>query len=335
MTKVVEDRSQEILDSSWQDVLQDISEVARTCLHSLISTNTPPLPKCYEREFLNAADSLRKDTVLRLIRQDQHEVASRIKEIIHGARHRLSEAQKIFSDFEKDARHNISLLDEKLREMHGALLESGIGTAKDISGHLDAIKDTNESFLESVKNVLDNVAKQERLLSDLARKVNEDALTGCLNRRAWDQDIQDLDSGIKERPEKGGTFSIIMIDLDHFKRVNDSYGHPVGDALLRQFAKLLKDHFASSGSVYRYGGEEFAVILPGMGLEEAGQLAEAFRMRMNKSLFLVNREGLKLKITASFGVAQWEAGEDAADVVRRADRLLYSAKEQGRNIVMS
>jgi len=333
VTKVVEGQSQEFLDTSWRNVLQDISEVARSCLHNLINSNTPPLPKCYEREFLEAANTLKKQTVLELVRQDQDAVASRIKTIIHGARDRLAEAQKIFSEFEKDARQNISLLDEKLREMHGAMLDSGIGTGREISSHLDAIKDTNENFLHSVRSVLDNVAKQEQLLSDLAKKVNEDALTGALNRRAWDQDVDDLNRGIKENPDKERTFSLIMIDLDHFKNVNDSYGHPVGDALLRQFAALLKGHFASSGSVYRYGGEEFSVILPGVDIKEAVELAESFCIRMNKSRFIVNRQGLKLKITASFGVASWQGEPDVREVIERADQMLYAAKEEGRNRV--
>ncbi len=320
-------------EESWKVIVRDISEVARVTLHNLVASNTPPLPRCYEQEFFQTADSLEKRSVLRLAHKDQDGVASQLKGIINGARDHLQEAHSIFSDFERDARKNLDLLDQKLREMHGPLLESGIGRGREIMAYMDDLKSTNESFLNSLSSVLENVSRQETLLRELSQKVHEDALTGVLNRRAWDQDLDDIQAVLDDGASPPKQLSIVMIDLDHFKKVNDVHGHPVGDAVLRQFAALLKDHFNSHGSVYRYGGEEFGVILPEKDSAQARDLAEQFRQRLNRSRFLVNRDGLKLKITSSFGVAMLGEDQDVRQVVARADRLLYRAKELGRDRV--
>jgi len=128
--------------------------------------------------------------------------------------------------------------------------------------------------------------------------------------------------------------ALVIADLDDFKNVNDSYGHPVGDAVLKQFAALLADHFASSGSVYRYGGEEFGIILPGFSGQEAAERLEVFRKRLKRAVFVAMNGEVKIRISASYGVAQWTGQENMKDVVSRADQMLYKAKKAGKDCII-
>jgi diguanylate cyclase (GGDEF)-like protein len=125
--------------------------------------------------------------------------------------------------------------------------------------------------------------------------------------------------------------SLLMIDLDHFKRINDEHGHPTGDALLREFGRLLRDMLRAVDSVGRYGGEEFVVILPHTSADEARQTAERIRKRVEAHEFTA--AGKPLRITVSAGVASYpsSAVDSPESLIREADKALYRAKQGGRN----
>jgi diguanylate cyclase (GGDEF)-like protein len=122
-----------------------------------------------------------------------------------------------------------------------------------------------------------------------------------------------------------------MLDIDHFKRLNDSFGHPAGDAVLKNSARVLDRQLRRGDLSARYGGEEFVVILP--GTEEAGavHLAERIRSALEKSQLIF--EGTRIGVTASLGVAVWDGAADPEALVAAADRALYAAKQGGRNQV--
>src|SRR5690606_34569369 len=122
--------------------------------------------------------------------------------------------------------------------------------------------------------------------------------------------------------------SIIFLDVDHFKRINDTYGHTVGDQVLIDVARLMQAEMYSGELVGRYGGEEFVILCPGTALADAVKRAE----RLRKALPKANVGGLsELNVTASFGVAQVEQGDSTESILRRADKALYTAKGTGRN----
>ncbi len=167
----------------------------------------------------------------------------------------------------------------------------------------------------------------ERLASmqrELFRLATTDALTGALNRRAF------FEAGIEacDRAEAGGFLSAIMIDIDHFKRINDTYGHAVGDEVLIAVARELESERARFG---RIGGEEFAGLLEGYDLDQAAAMAERLRARVT-SLVIETEKGA-LTVTCTFGVSERELHESIDDVMRRADVALYDAKNGGRNRV--
>ena len=169
----------------------------------------------------------------------------------------------------------------------------------------------------------------EPTLSDHATAHRQDALTGLMNRGALDQDLPRLVamSTFAQTP-----LAVLMIDVDHFKRVNDTYGHPTGDRVLRAIADTLARAFAQTHDYRaRYGGEEFCVVLPQTDREEAVGRAHHF-LAMLRALDVEHDAG-RLRMTASVGIAGLHAAETSSDVIARADQALYAAKRGGRDQV--
>ena len=153
-----------------------------------------------------------------------------------------------------------------------------------------------------------------------------DPLTGVGNRRRMDAELTDL-----LQSASGNATSLIMVDLDHFKSVNDTHGHPAGDALLRAVVGVIRETVRPGDRVYRFGGEEFCVVLPQTAASDAADVAERVRQTMAALPFTLDG-GLVLSASASFGVAQAD-NADGADLLKRADAALYGAKNSGRNTV--
>jgi len=172
-------------------------------------------------------------------------------------------------------------------------------------------------------------ARRER---DMAHHLaDHDALTGVLNRRALVRRLHD--AAAQARPHHA-PLALIFLDMDHFKSVNDRYGHPAGDACLRAVAETIADELRPTDSLGRYGGEEFVVMLPGTTQENAMAVAE--RIRRSIEALPVHARGETLQTTVSMGVASLlGAGDTVDDLVARADAALYRAKTQGRNCVVA
>ncbi|GAB3245765.1 sensor domain-containing diguanylate cyclase [Chitinimonas naiadis] len=150
-----------------------------------------------------------------------------------------------------------------------------------------------------------------------------DALTGLANRRGMDAALADLQANAQ-------AFAVIAIDIDHFKRVNDKYGHDVGDQVLQQLAELMRKGSRGGDVLARPGGEEFMMLLPQASQDAACQVAERLRQAM-----MASPNASKETITISLGIAHWpETDADLATVIRRADAALYTAKHKGRNCVV-
>lgn len=155
-----------------------------------------------------------------------------------------------------------------------------------------------------------------------------DSLTGMQNRRYFDDALKEY---IEEFRRIGKPVGLMILDLDHFKQVNDTHGHDVGDKVLQAVANCLKDMTRYHDVVARLGGEEFAVVTPNMDAELLAKFAERIRKAIaNMSVLSGN---VRLKITTSVGLAVWDNMETAEEFYRRADRQLYEAKRQGRNRV--
>lgn len=155
-----------------------------------------------------------------------------------------------------------------------------------------------------------------------------DGLTGVQNRRYFDDALREY---IEEFRRIDKPLGLMILDLDHFKQVNDSYGHDIGDRVLRAVGKCLRDMTRYHDIVARLGGEEFGIVTPNMNLVGLEKLAERIRDAVSALSIPTGRGGLR--VTTSVGLAVWEGKETAEEFYRRADRQLYEAKRQGRNRV--
>jgi diguanylate cyclase (GGDEF)-like protein len=191
----------------------------------------------------------------------------------------------------------------------------------------------------SSRRVLQILANQAAATLSLIREREQqrqlavrDGLTGLYNRRAFNELLERAIAAEDRR--EGGQLGLVLLDIDHFKRLNDTYGHQAGDAALVSLAALLKDHPRRGDQAARYGGEEFVVILPDLDAERSLQAAERLRQAIEKHRFVY--DGGRIRITASLGVAVWpHDGKDAEALLSAVDRSLYVAKERGRNRVVA
>jgi diguanylate cyclase (GGDEF)-like protein/PAS domain S-box-containing protein len=179
----------------------------------------------------------------------------------------------------------------------------------------------SDHFIETVVDITALKIAQERL----RHEVNTDKLTGLLNRHAADFI---LNQPVRESLSTNTTFSVIMSDVDHFKRVNDAFGHAAGDAVLKNVAAVLKTAVRGGDYCIRWGGEEFLIVLPGCAADVASGLAERIRNDI-----AAQDHGQVGRVTMSFGVAQWDKSEPVESLIHRADQALYEAKHTGRNRV--
>ncbi len=158
-----------------------------------------------------------------------------------------------------------------------------------------------------------------------------DALTGIANRKAFEAALQ---KNMQDTQMSGGFLSLLILDIDFFKKFNDTHGHQTGDQVLKLVARMMTDIIGSVGLPCRIGGEEFAVLLPATGLPQARALADTLRTKVGSKVLKNRKTGAELgAITLSIGVAEWAIGEPATNMIERADEALYLAKRSGRNQV--
>lgn len=166
---------------------------------------------------------------------------------------------------------------------------------------------------------LDSNVTRFRMMSE------RDSLTGLFNRSQFESTLNHL-------LEQEAPFSLLLIDLDHFKQVNDNYGHPVGDTVIEHTAKILQRNLRKEDYAFRLGGEEFALLLPEVSMDLAQRLATE-RLTAIRSNTFVTHDGMGFNVTTSIGIGQREPGDTASTLYRRTDAALYQAKEKGRNQV--
>ena len=175
------------------------------------------------------------------------------------------------------------------------------------------------------------IGRRKELEKELQRQANTDALTGAYNRRYYETAFN---REMKRTRRHGCPLALCLLDLDHFKSVNDDHGHAAGDAALRMVAHVCRAELRESDILGRLGGEEFIVILPHTGTAGAFEVAERLRKRLAETD--VDEEGKTFRITATFGVAELRDDDTSLeDIIRRADKALYHGKSKGRNCVYS
>lgn len=182
---------------------------------------------------------------------------------------------------------------------------------------------------EEFNKMIEEIHESETALADLARR---DGLTRLLNRRAFDEALEEMFARIR-RYDQAAT--LLTLDIDHFKKINDAYGHGAGDEVLCAVAQTMAAAMRPFDHVYRCGGEEFAVLMPGVPMAEAREAAERLRAAIAAETVSVHDGGVDISVTASIGVAEASAAITPQELLAAADAALYHAKARGRNQVVA
>lgn len=229
-----------------------------------------------------------------------------------------NQEEAIKFDIGKAARHRSTYGLVLFGKKMGELIISR--NSKFVEAEIEKIESLISALIYPLRNAL--------LYKQAVEKAYSDPLTGLNNRAAFDKSIvQEVDLASRH----GHTFSLMLLDLDRFKDINDNYGHIVGDAVLKTFADCIMECMRSSDIVFRYGGEEFVILLRNTKVDGAKLLAERMRKNIEDMKFEYNN--IKLNISVSIGLTEFQEGDDRLKLVERADSLLYRAKENGRNRV--
>ena len=269
-------------------------------------------------------------------RNMQHEVAERLETAIDQVR-------KLLGSAESNTRAYGDTLERFSDELGDAAAPGGglEQTGTDITSLIGAIleetrdmQERNRALESRLAETNAEVAQLRQSFEQVRREALTDMLTGLANRKSFDQSLHQLANAA--RSAETGRLSLLMIDIDHFKRFNDSHGHQTGDTVLQLVGRMLADNTKGHDVAARYGGEEFAVLLPQTGLEQAEALGEAIRRAIAARKLVKRSSGEDLgQIGISVGVAQLHGKESLEEFVQRADQALYVAKSAGRGRVVA
>lgn len=217
-------------------------------------------------------------------------------------------------------------------------VEAGIGgddLRELISGMLEDTRNMekqNKALRERLDDSTQKIGELKQNLESVRREAMTDPLTGVANRKCFDMQLRHAASDCMEDGEE---LCLVLCDIDYFKKFNDTWGHLFGDQVLRLVAQILTKCVKGQDVVARFGGEEFAIILPNTSLVNAAKLADNIRNTISRKTLIKKKTGEDVgRITVSFGVSRFDPGEPLSDLIERADIALYAAKDKGRNCVM-
>ncbi|HHY49642.1 MAG TPA: GGDEF domain-containing protein [Alphaproteobacteria bacterium] len=325
---------------------------ANSALDLLKRATIPPYPQFYELLYTYATGV-------------NPTLNARINAIFRESDPTVDLAERLYNEFlkAKDANERISSVSERMSRRIEAVheaIDTAMTTANaysgtlqtasgDLSSDLDAeslrlmarrllsetrrMQDANHQLEQKLEASREDIAQLQRDLDDVRREATLDPLTKIFNRKYFDDGLV---RAFADAKGDGTPLSLLLLDIDHFKRFNDTWGHQTGDQVLRLVAMTLKSNIKGKDIAARYGGEEFAAILPETDLEGAIILADNIRKAVQAKELLKRSTNEKLgRITASLGVATYRPGDTPSTLIDRADRCLYAAKHAGRNKVIS
>ncbi len=302
-----------------------VTSVARGALKTIVGQGRLPWPDVYESEFWRTA---KYDGCHKLLRQTKgdHEISSSI------AKRFVDETSRILSGVKDTVTSFIDQAGSHWEEMDGTVLvvREKIAPDSPITRDIDSLIDHHMALKGKAKETEQILEEQRKIIDELHDRLRSDSLTGIGNRTALEADLlQELTRAKRYRLP----LSLAMVDLDDFKKVNDSYGHLVGDQVLKRLGQMMSKDVRNVDKVYRFGGEEFVIVMPHTPLDQGRLVAERVRRKAERKTFLMPDDGIRFKVTVSVGVSQLEPGDELEDLIARADQAMYQAKASGRNRV--
>ncbi len=324
-----------------EEEYQRLGEIIKEVLTFMAREKIIPSPQNYERWFkifcytkerrLNLSKAELIDLYIETFQSKGDETLEQPAELVE----RIAEEiyQEVQSLIRGATRHGeeISQGGSRLEEIAKGITNEDIQRILSrIMNEVKGLKNINRRFIKKLEQQTKEIERLRDELRKVKEEANIDALTGLRNRRSFERTLQEF---FRDFKKFGYPFSLIMMDLDNFKEVNDTYGHLVGDRVLKDVGNILRNYLRAKDIPARTGGEEFAIILPGVKKEEAIMVAERLRKVISKHRVKV--DSTDVKVTASFGVSEIsDSTEEPEDILREADKNLYQAKRTGKDKVV-
>ena len=322
--------------------------LARQALEQLEGQRVWPTPLNYEiwAYVLTAPDSpLAKE--LKRIHETGQPITEEVAETLAAflPRNRLSEqirdtgqalsrelasAEQAIRSAQETSETFSTRLEETSRSLEAEPSSAALqGVVADLSDATRQMQAQNAEVERALAASTSEVAMLREQLEEIRKEAATDPLTRLANRRAFDEEIERVRA---EAESRGDDFCLVLLDIDHFKKFNDTWGHQTGDQVLRYVASIIRKRVNAPRFASRFGGEEFAIILPGESLFEASPLVNAILKDVSSASIRRRSTNDNLGIiTLSAGIASYRAGDSVHDIIERADANLYTAKRRGRN----
>ncbi len=314
-----------------------VTELAKETLAFMAKNQIAVTPKNFEDWFF----------VLCKAKEEEHLLTDQNLFILYEDY--LKDKPQILNDFEakqvsqelkdvaSDSEDIVSLMDNNI-EKHKRYIQDSKEMIKtkdedklnELYSKIDALEQENSLLKEKIAKNIQKLDSLQNKFHEFKKLGYEDPLTGLANRRGFEEDLQTLMAA-------GGPLYLVYLDIDNFKSINDTYGHSVGDEVLKDVGEILNNFIRKDTRAYRLGGEEFAILIPNVSEENSYKIAERIRKVIeNHNIRLKDgdKEEKIISYTASFGITGYKEGESMDEFVDRADKAMYQAKKAGKNRVV-
>ncbi len=309
-----------------------VARVAKKTLHHMVEHRIPMLPDIYSRHFyrfLASTDVESKEIIEEQQLSDHKEVSNQQDQSLGIMR----ELATMIDKLDLITGEHTEKLDNHLLNLKEYEEISDLNQLKrEITEELSMVLNSNHEIHSNIIDAQETVKRLQSKMEEVADMATVDELTGLYNRRALFSRLSEEHS----RAERYGQgFTLLLIDIDDFKNVNDEYGHQVGDGILRGLGAFLRQNLRDSDFPSRFGGEEFICLLPSTDIDHAVQAGNKIRNLLSQSTLSSKKTDITLQITVSIGISAFASGDNIDNLIKRADDALYLAKRQGKNRVVT
>lgn len=312
---------------------RNLKEVIKRMFNFFVEHNIVPVPRNYAKWFfvfcyivennIEATTEQIIDIYYKIFKEAKIDLrlSNEIERILTEVRHTVYEYLETVEKYDKKIEKHEKTLEDYSRQEEISIL-------KDILKEVSELRKVNQELIAKLQEKQKETERLKKELDALKKQAFIDYLTGLKNRRSIQKALEDY---FKDYKNYGYPFSVIMMDLNNFKGINDEYGHLVGDCILKGIGEILRKYLRAKDAIGRYGGDEFLIILPGVKLEDAVNIARRLKTVIQNHTFYC--EDKELKVSASFGILEVnENFNSPEEILKEVDKKLYEAKKNPDHI---